>query len=65
MSKTTESVKLGAPWEKSGNTSWTQCPACEGWFHIGPGLLQRPQVKLHCPSCHHEFLQTEAKRLVE
>ncbi|MBT5564455.1 MAG: hypothetical protein HOJ91_02105 [Rhodospirillaceae bacterium] len=59
-----ETVRLGASWEKTGNTSWTQCPACDEWFHIGPGLLDRPEVKMHCPSCHHEFSQADAKRLV-
>ncbi|MGB1877141.1 MAG: hypothetical protein ACPHGY_09530 [Rhodospirillaceae bacterium] len=59
-----ENVRLGASWEKTGNTSWTQCPNCDDWFHVGPGLLDRPDVKMHCPGCHHEFTQDAAKRLV-
>ncbi len=64
MSSNREIARSGAPWEKSGNTSWIQCPSCEDWFHVGPELLDRPKVKLHCPACHTEFLQDEAKRLV-
>jgi uncharacterized paraquat-inducible protein A len=64
MSTTKETARRGASWEKSGNTSWTQCPSCDDWFHVGPELLDRPEVKLHCPACHTEFTQDKAKRLV-
>lgn len=64
MSDNREIVRLGAPWEKTGNTSWCQCPSCDDWFHVGPGLLDRPDVNMHCPACHAEFGQADAKRLV-
>ncbi|MBP01886.1 MAG: hypothetical protein CMM25_03625 [Rhodospirillaceae bacterium] len=64
MNSQTESFRRGATWEKSGTTSWVQCFNCEDWFHIGPSLLDRPEIKLHCPYCHNEFFQNESKRLI-
>jgi len=60
-----EFLRPGAIWEKSGNTSWAQCPNCDDWFHVGTSLLDRPDVPMHCPHCHHEFSQDHAKRLVK
>jgi hypothetical protein len=60
-----ETLTAGASWEKTGNTSWTQCGACTSWFHVGPGLLARPEVKLHCPHCHAEFLAADATRIIK
>jgi hypothetical protein len=60
-----ETAPPGAPWEKTGNTSWTQCPKCSGWFHVGPGILNRPDVKLHCPHCAHDFAQGDAARIIK
>jgi predicted Zn finger-like uncharacterized protein len=66
MSKNTvETLAAGAPWEKSGNTSWAQCNACKSWFHVGPALLAKADVKLHCPQCHHEFLAADAARIIK
>jgi hypothetical protein len=66
MSKSNiEHIPAGAPWEKTGNTSWAQCPACKGWFHIGPEILKRPDVKLHCPHCATAFGQEAALRIIK
>jgi hypothetical protein len=60
-----EIITPGAPWEKTGNTSWAQCNACKSWLHVGAGLLARPEVKLHCPSCQNDFLAADAARLIK
>lgn len=60
-----EHIPTGAPWEKTGNTSWAQCPACKGWFHIGPEILKRTDVKLHCPHCDADFAQSAALRIIK
>ena len=66
MSKRTiQTIPVGAPWEKSGNTSWAQCNACQSWLHVGTGLLARPEVKLHCPHCRNDFLAADAARLIK
>jgi hypothetical protein len=57
-------IPAGAPWEKTGNTSWTQCPSCRNWFPAGPSLLERPEVKLHCPQCGSDFTQDQAARII-
>ncbi|MBM3515900.1 MAG: hypothetical protein FJX59_19615 [Alphaproteobacteria bacterium] len=62
---TIEHIPAGASWEKSGNASWGQCPKCKNWFHLGPEILKRPEVKLHCPHCAHEFHQNDAPRLIK
>jgi hypothetical protein len=54
----------GAPWEKTGNTSWVQCPSCRNWFPAGPSLLERSEVKLHCPQCDGDFPQDKAARII-
>ena len=65
MSKSNiQTIPAGAPWEKSGNTSWAQCPSCQNWFPAGPSLLNRPDVKLHCPQCGGDFAQSEARRII-
>lgn len=65
MSKSSIEIMLaGAPWEKSGNTSWVQCPSCKNWFPAGPSLLNRPEVSLHCPHCGTEFTQAQAARII-
>lgn len=66
MSKSNiENVAPGAPWEKSGNTSWVQCAACREWFHVGPSILNRPEVTLHCPHCGSDFKQADAPRIMK
>ena len=60
-----ETLSPGAPWEKTGNTSWAQCPSCRGWFHVGPGILARPEVKLHCPHCAADFAAADAPRIIK
>jgi len=60
-----EHIPAGASWEKTGNTSWTQCPKCSGWFHVGPAILNRPEVKMHCPHCATDFAQDQAKRIIK
>ena len=49
--------------EKHGNTAWAQCPDCKGWLPVSGALLARPDVRMHCPHCHHEFTQPEAARV--
>lgn len=49
--------------EKHGNTAWAQCPGCKGWLPVSGALLARPEVRMHCPHCHHEFTQPEAARV--
>ena len=51
-------------WEKTGNASWVECNNCNSWFNVGPSLINKPSVKLHCPNCHEEFLQNEAKKII-
>ena len=51
-------------WEKSGNSSWVQCNECSSWFHIVPSILERPDISMHCPNCHNEFTQENAKNMV-
>jgi predicted Zn finger-like uncharacterized protein len=51
--------------EKRGTSNWVQCAGCTKWFHISASLLARPDVKVHCPHCHNEFLQRDAARLVK
>jgi NAD-dependent SIR2 family protein deacetylase len=46
---------VGAVWEKRGNTSWLECPACRKWFPAGPVMLRADAAAAHCPQCHHEF----------
>lgn len=50
--------------EKRGNTSWTQCPTCDGWLHTTTDLLNRGSIALHCPHCAGNFLPKDAKRIV-
>lgn len=49
--------------EKRPTANWVQCPQCRDWFHASASLLARPEIKLHCPHCHKEFLQQDAARL--
>jgi len=65
MSKTIEHIAAGAPWEKTGNTSWVQCKPCSRWFPAGPSILSRPEIKLHCPNCGSDFLQDNAARIIK
>jgi predicted Zn finger-like uncharacterized protein len=51
--------------EKRGTVGWVQCPQCDGWFHASNALLARRDAAMHCPHCHHEFTQPDAKRVVE
>jgi hypothetical protein len=53
-----------APWEKSGNTSWVRCGACDGWFPVADAMLESKAVLMHCPSCHTEFTADDAARVV-
>ena len=63
---TVRAIKAGfVPGEKRGNTSWAQCPACEGWFHVGAPILSRPDIDLHCPHCHKEFMADQAAQLLK
>lgn len=59
----TEYLASGQWWEKSGNTSWAQCPSCDGWFHLSASMLTSG-LDLHCPHCASGFSQTEAKKLM-
>ena len=65
MSRAPETLRPGAPWEKTGNASWSQCGTCANWFPVGAELLALPAVKLHCPHCHAEFLAADAARLIK
>jgi hypothetical protein len=60
-----EPIPAGAPWEKTGNSSWAQCPNCKGWFHVGPEILKHPAVALHCPHCASDFAQGAARRIIK
>jgi len=51
-------------WEKTGNASWAQCKKCDNWFNIGPSIISKPEIKLHCPVCNKEFFQKEAKKII-
>jgi predicted Zn finger-like uncharacterized protein len=51
--------------EKSGNTSWVQCPACREWFPASSELLHAHGVQLHCPHCGRGFTRSDAARVVE
>lgn len=52
-------------WEKSGNTSWVQCPTCADWFHVSEGVLAAADTPMHCPHCHDEFTADKAARVVK
>ena len=65
MKSKIETIAAGASWEKTGNTSWVQCDPCKSWFPVGPSLLARPEVKLHCPHCHREFVAAESARVIK
>lgn len=51
------------PVEKRGSAAWAQCPRCAGWLPVGLTLLAS-QVKMHCPTCHHEFIAADAAKIV-
>ena len=50
--------------DKQGNATWAQCPACDYWFHVAPALLELETVGLICPDCAHIFPPADAKALV-
>jgi hypothetical protein len=52
------------PWEKSGNVTWVECPACHGWLPVDPKLAVSTAIKLVCPHCAAEFASSEAPRIV-
>lgn len=54
-----------APFEKSGNANWVQCPKCDHWFHVATTLLRMTDVDLICPGCGHSFASSDAKELIE
>jgi predicted Zn finger-like uncharacterized protein len=41
--------------EKLGNSLWVPCPACHTAFPVSSSMYRQRNVKLHCPTCHHEF----------
>ena len=49
---------------KPGNTAWCQCGSCEDWFHLGPSILAAPDLLLHCPHCHEDFVIDNAKQII-
>ena len=50
--------------DKPGNTTWAQCPACDYWFHVAPLLLQMKTVNLICPECSKPFAPADAKAII-
>ena len=50
--------------DKPGNATRAQCPACDYWFHVTPGLLQLETVDLICPDCAKPFPPADAKALI-
>jgi hypothetical protein len=50
--------------EKSGNVTWVECPGCHGWIPVDPKLIASSGVKLICPHCASEFMNTEAPRVI-
>tara|TARA_Y100000590_G_C15286076_1_gene850691 strand:+ start:297 stop:500 length:204 start_codon:yes stop_codon:yes gene_type:complete len=50
--------------EKRGNTSWLTCNSCNNWFHATCELIEKDNIKLHCPSCHNEFFPKESNRII-
>tara|TARA_R110002126_G_scaffold19489_11_gene73072 strand:+ start:83 stop:259 length:177 start_codon:yes stop_codon:yes gene_type:complete len=50
--------------DKPGNATWAQCPACDYWFPVAPVLLQMETVDLICPDCSEPFAPKDAKALV-
>lgn len=66
MSERPARAPAAAPaWEKSGNTSWVNCPRCPAWFHVGEALLRAGDIALRCPGCAAEFKPQEAREIVE
>ena len=53
-----------APFEKTGNANWAQCPACDHWFHVATSLLSMPDVDLICPDCGKNFPPAEAAAVI-
>jgi hypothetical protein len=51
-------------WEKSGNVTWVECPACSGWLPVDPKLVAMTTVKMICPHCAAQFSRDEAARIV-
>ena len=49
--------------EKTGSAIWTQCPACDHWFHVSPALLRMETVDLICPGCGSAFPPREARAI--
>lgn len=68
MSDKTNRIRPGVRtphWEKKGNTVWVSCADCQGWFPVGPELLEMATVKLMCPHCHAQFLPEAAAKVIE
>jgi hypothetical protein len=50
--------------DKTGNATWAQCPACDYWFHVAPALLALETVDLICPDCSKPFAPADAKAMI-